>query len=579
MIKIRIVFIVLGLIVLIYSANAQLNYQAQYSTAKKFFTEGKYNLAMEAFKPLIPYDAKNPFSEYSSFYYALSAYHQGYGAVAKDMLLQIKKLYATWDKIDEVNLWLAKIHAEKAEAFQAFQALASIKNQKTIREATVLKKQALNAVHDVETLKSLAKQYPQDETIGFRLAKVLSNNIVNESDRELLERTITQYKLKKSDFIDEVPPTIKKNSYSVSILFPFVVNTLEPTTSRKRNQFVLDLYQGMKLAVDTLSKQGITISLRAYDTERNISKIKKLLERTELKHTDVIVGPLYQEENAVVQEFSKANQINLFNPISSNADVISKNPYGFLFQASNETIGAHSARFIAGYQPNKKCIVFYGETKRDSIQAANFRAEALNQGIRILRFERVTRDGSRKIMDILATPTEYDEFKYPKQFSLPKDSLGSVYVASDDPLIYTKVLSSVETRGDKVMVLGFENWLDQASVDYEKYQSLNIFLAAPNYTASDNRWYKAFQRRFIKTYGRSSSTAAYTNYAKIEYDFMLFLGHALHKYGVYFQDGLARGKWVPGFLTEGYDYRNSRDNHLIPFIRFDGGKLVVVDKQ
>jgi hypothetical protein len=562
------------------SSYAQVNYQSQYTTAKSFFKDAKYNLAMEAFKPLIPYDQSNSFSEYSSFYYALSAYHQGYGAVAKDMLTQIKSLYPTWDKMDEVNFWLAKIHFDRAEASQALQVLAAIKNSKTADETLELRKLVVESVNDIELLKSFSQQYPQDEIIGHRLAVVLSNQpSIDDEDLELLEKTISKFRLKKSDFIVEVPTSVKKPSYNVSLLFPFVVNTLDPTPTRKRNQFVLDLYQGMKLAIDTLAKQGIKIKLSAYDTERSPEKIKKLLEYNEIKNTDLIVGPLFQEENALVQEFCNANQINVFNPISNNFELVSKNPYGFLFQTSFETLGARSARFLASYQPNKKCIVFYGESRRDSILAANFKKEADELGIKILNFQRVSKEGSKKIMDILATPTEFDEFKYPKQFSLPKDSLGSVFVASDDPLIYTKVFSSVETRGDGVIVVGSENWLDQAAVDYEKYQSLRIILAAPNYTDSNNNWYKAFQRRFIKTYGRSSSFSAYTNYAKTGYDFMLFVGHALHKYGVYFQEGLMKESWAPGFLTEGYDYTNSRDNQLVPFIRFEGGKPVVINKQ
>jgi hypothetical protein len=577
MIRKRILLFVLGLFIVVQSVNAQINYPDQYRMAKRFFHDGQYNLAMEGFKALIPYDQKNPFSEYASFYYALSAYHLGYGSVARDMLSQIKNLYPTWDKLDEVNIWMAKIHFDKQEYFQGLQALSQIKESKKVKEAAALKKQMVASIQDIEALKSLSLQYTQDEIIAHKLAKELAKNLVTEEDRQLLERLVSMFRFKKGDFIPEVPPSVKKDVYSVSVLFPFVVNTLDPTPNRKRNQFVLDLYLGMKLAVDTLAKQGVAISLRAYDTERNPEKLKKLLERNEIKNTDLIIGPLFQEENAIVQEFSKAHQINLFNPISSNLDVIAKNPYGFLFQASNETIGDHSAKFLATHQPKKKCIVFYGETKRDSIVAANFIRSANESGRKILRAERVSKEGSRKIIDILATPTEYDEFKYPKQFSLPKDSLGAVFVASDDPLIYTKVLSSVETRGDNVTVLGFESWLDQAAVDYEKYQSLNIVLAAPNFTSSDNRWYQAFQRKFIKTHGRTSSAAAYSNYAKTGYDMMLFLGTMLKKHGVYFQEAFAKES-VPGFLTEGYDYRNSHDNHLIPFIRFEGGKLVVLYK-
>ena len=58
---------------------------------------------------------------------------------------------------------------------------------------------------------------------------------------------------------------------------------------------------------------------------------------------------------------------------------------------------------------------------------------------------------------------------------------------------------------------------------------------------------------------------------------MLFAGHALKKHGVYFQTALLKQPWVPGYLSEGYDYTRGRDNQQIPFVKFEGGKLGVVD--
>ncbi len=559
-------------------ALAQTDYKQQYSISKKLFTEGKYTLAMESFKKLIPYDQRNPYSEYASFYYALSAYHQGYLSVSKDMFNQIKTLYPTWDRIDEVNIWLAKIHFDSKDYFQGLRILGGIKNNKILKEVVPLKKQAIASIVDIETLKTMMENYPEDEVIGEKLARELSKNLTRIEDQELLEGIVNRFKLKKSDFINETPASVHKDVYSVSVLFPFVVSTLDPTPSRKRNQFVLDLYEGMKLAVDTLAKQGTKISLRAYDTERNQEKIKKILETKELKNTDLIVGPLFQEENNRVQEFSSVNQINVFNPISNNTELIENNFYGFLFQPGFEALGEQAAQFLIDLDSTRKCMVFYGESKRDSTLAASFVNRAGRSGLKILRSERVSKETSRKIIDILAKPTEFDEFKYPIQFTLPKDSLDYIFVASDDPLVYTKVISSVETRADSVLIIGSENWLDQSAVDYEKYQSLNIILTGSNFSAVDNKWYQAFQRKFIRTHGRISSTSTYTNYAKLGYDFMLFVGNALKKYGVYFQEGLKREKWVPGFLTGGYDFQNSRDNHHIPFIQFESGKLVVISK-
>lgn len=553
---------------------AQVDYNKQYFNGKQLFREGKYNLAMETFKSVIPYDQNNQFSDYASFYYALSAYNMGYRAVAKDMFNQIKKLNPSWDKIDEVNFWLAKIHFDNKDYFQGVKILAAIQDKKLKKNIDALKTKAIGEITDVETLKMMREEYPNDEIIARVLAGALSKDLTNPDNLTVLEALITQFNFKRTDFIPEAPKTFFKDTYSVSVLFPFMVSTLEPSTSRKRNQIVLDLYEGMKQAVDTLAKQGVKISLRAYDTERSPEKIKNILSAEELKSSDLIVGPFFQEENKAIQDFSFNNKINIFNPLSNNTDVIGVNPYAFLYQPSYETIGRKTGEFLPTYVKRKNCIVYYGTAKRDSIVAANFVQVAKEKGVRILSAERITREALGKITSTLATPTEYDEFKYPKQFTLKKDSLGSIFVASDDALIYAKVLNGVETRGDTVLVLGSENWLDQTSIDMEKYQTLPVVLAAPNFTRTDNPYYRAFVKKFIRTHGRMPSA-----YAKMGYEFMLFAGKQLKKSGVYFQEGMNQEQFIPGQLVEGYNFQLSRDNQHIPFVRFKKDKVLIIDKK
>jgi tetratricopeptide (TPR) repeat protein len=552
--------------------SAQANVQQQYSNAKSLFKEGKYNLAMEGFKSLIAYDKENPFSEYASFYYALSAYHQGYKSVAKDMLLQIRQLYPHWDQLDEVGLWLGKIQFDNKEYFQAMHQLNALKTQKLQKDIQEIKRSGLASLTDVQTLLRLHEEYPKDAVVGERLAAELSKSGMGKEDQELLEKLVSTFKLKKSEYITGPPPTIFKDTYSVSVLFPFQVNTLEPTLARKRNQSVLDLYEGMKMAVDTLGKMGVNISLRAYDTDRNPEKIKSILELDELRQTDLLVGPLFQEENDPVQEFSRKYKINLFNPVTNNFDLVSDNPYGFLFQPSLETLGEQSAKFMGEFLKRKTCMVFMGNTSRDSVLAMSFLNAALDTDLKITQIKGFTKESSSEILKILATPTEFDEFKYPTQFTLPKDCLGGIFVASDDPLIYTKVISSVTTRGDSILILGSESWLDQTS-DYEKLNALGVVMFSSNFTPPDNALYKAFIRKFIRIHGRTSSTLPFTDYAKIGYDFMLFAGTLLKKHGVYFQHGLNKSA-IPGYLTEGYDFQYSRDNRHVPFIRFHAGELV-----
>jgi hypothetical protein len=175
-------------------------------------------------------------------------------------------------------------------------------------------------------------------------------------------------------------------------------------------------------------------------------------------------------------------------------------------------------------------------------------------------------------MNILTTATEYDEFKFPSQFTLKKDSIGSIFVATDDPLIYTKVISSMETRGDKILVLGSENWIDDTAVPFEKYQTLGITFAAPNFVASDNSKKKAFISKYMRAYGKVP-----TNLSQLGYEMMLLFGNQLKINGVYFQDGFSKAEVWPGHLSQGFKYQFSRDNHFVPFVRFEEGVLKLVE--
>jgi tetratricopeptide (TPR) repeat protein len=553
---------------------SQIDYNKQFFNAKQLFREGKYNLAMESFKPLIPYDQNNQFSEYSAFYYALSAYRQGYKAVAKDMLNQIKTLHPKWDKLDEVNFWLGKIHFDNRDYFQGLKVFSSIADKKFEKDIEAAKSTHLITITDVETLKMMHEEYPKDEIVVKALANALAKNISNESDKKHLESLIDKFHLKREEYFPEAPKTFHKEKYSVSVLLPFMVNTLEPTPGKKRNQIVLDFYEGMELAIDTLSKQGVNISLRAYDTERSIEKIKKVLQTEELKNTDLIVGPFFPEENKIVQDFSTVNKINTVHPFSNSSETIGLNAHAYLFQPSSETLGRKAAEYLADRVKRKNCLVIYGTNKKDSVMMASFMQKAAEKGLNVVAAQKFSSKEAGKVLALLATPTEYDEFKYPSQFTLKKDSIGSIYVATDEALIYTKVVSGIETRGDSIQVIGSENWLDDHAIDLEKYEALRLVLTAPNYAAVTRPHYQAFLNKFILTHGRTPSTTA-----RMGYEFMLFFGNQLKTNGVYFQDGLSKSEFIPGYLTEGFNYQFGRDNQTVPFVTFRNGLITLIEKR
>ncbi|MFM9837520.1 MAG: hypothetical protein ACKVOQ_04605 [Cyclobacteriaceae bacterium] len=563
--------VLLPLILLFLFTNSfSQDFKKQFRKAKELFKDGDYSASMDAFSPLAVYDKNNPYTEYALFYNALSAQRLGFTTVAKSNFVQLKKLYPQWQQINEVNYWLTKLYFDQSEYFQALLVAKEIQDSSFRPSVDSLKRSYLSKIDDVETLKMVLEENPVETEAARALAKAIGKQGFTHPDLPLLDSILLKYNWPRDEFITaQANRSIFKDRYRIALLLPFRTSTLEPSPERKKNQLILDLYQGIKLAADSLNKVGIHLDLLVYDTDRSVETTKSILAQEELKTVDLIIGPFFADETKVVQEFSRANQINLIaNPVSNNSDFLADNPYALLYQPTHETIGSKSAEMVAAKVRNKNCIVFFSDSPKDSVMAFNFIRRALELGVRVVYAEEVRKETSAGILETLAKPTEYDEWKNPLQFTLKKDSIGSIFVASDNPLIYTKVINSVETRGDSILVVGEETWLEDNSIDYAKFERTSVAFASPNFCPVDKASYLAFRKAYLKRHGVLPPENASKGY-----DLLMTLGKAISKYGVYFQDGLLVDGPLPGELTAGFWLQPARDNGFVPFVSFAGGEL------
>src|SRR5258708_15290732 len=131
---------------LICTAGFSQDFKKQFKRAKELFSDENYSAAMEAFRPLTIYDKANPYPEYASFYYALSAQKLGFNTIAKEMLLQTKNIYPEWDQLDEVNYWLYTIYLDQREYFHSLKLSREIKNNSLAKDIEAVKRTTLSKV-------------------------------------------------------------------------------------------------------------------------------------------------------------------------------------------------------------------------------------------------------------------------------------------------------------------------------------------------------------------------------------------------------------------------------------------------
>ena len=589
--KYRIVFlIVFSLIFTISHAQKVSPEESRFNNARELLELGKYSMAMQAFEPLTSAFEDNQYTKISSFYYAVAAYNDGQLHVAKDMFLQILQKYPSWEKLDEVNLWLANIYLEEGNYSKGLNYATFIKNPEIKLQAIDIKKKYLAALA-FEELDSLLMANPGDIAMATCVADKIMEMPIDKQDRDYLENIVSVYELDKTTYrIDEELKSVKKDNYNVAILLPFMLDELHENSKHISNEFVIELYEGILMGVTDLRNQGVTVFTHLYDTKKDSTTTSRIIDLDEMKHMDLIIGPLYPGPVKVVSDFAYDYQINMINPLSTNSSITGNNPYAFLFMPSNETTARKTADYISSTLENKNAFIFHGTSLRDSTLAYEYKKEIEAGGFQICHIEKVEVENSKKILDILTNTitVEFDASEFDSlivedevignlritekdYLVIQPDSIGHVFIASDRPSLAASAITGLETRGDSVVLLGSERWLDQREVSLGGLDRLPTLLIAPTYMDKTNPKLEGLNNLYMETFNSYPTRNFY-----IGYEVMMSVGKLMNKAGNLFQFDPNINNYTQGELFSGLLYGSENNNQVVPIVKFQDSEITVV---
>ncbi|MDN5203171.1 ABC transporter substrate-binding protein [Fulvivirgaceae bacterium BMA10] len=547
------------------------NYQSRYRNGKYLFQEGKYKLAMEEFRQLISRTENNPFLEYASYYFALSAYHAGQSFVAKSMFYQIERRHASWERIDEVYLWIAKLNFEEDDYLKAFINLANIKDAAMKNDVDNIKRHFLaKKLDNLEQLELILSKNPYDAVVAEALAASIINSPIIEQDHNLLEFLVTEFSLDEEKYgLSVIAESVKKDMYNVAILLPLNSESIDPENIKFRNNFVLELFEGIKLGAQKVNTYDQKLKLHVFDTKRDSIHTKKMIDSGALDEMDIIIGPLFQDPIELTSNFSFYKKINMVNPLSYNSGVVGNNPFSFLFRPSLETQAQVAADFATkSFSGNKRLRIIYGDSPKDSLLAFNYKERIELDSFEIVGMHKVLAKESRDIINILTARDVENEDIY-----IPADSLGHLYLASSDDLIIANTISALEARGDNLPVVGVEDWLKMETTEFDQMERLGICFTSPNYIDYTKKEVEEF-----RTFYHANTNSYPSIYAYTGYELMTFFGKLLIDHGTYFQKEFPRLGLIPGQLYSGFYYGQENDNQHVPIVKFEESELKIINR-
>ena len=96
------------------------------------------------------------------------------------------------------------------------------------------------------------------------------------------------------------------------------ISLLLPVTARNgaANPNYLEFYQGFLLGLDSVKRLGRSVDVTLYDTERNPDRIREIVDLPAVRESDLIVGPVYEEELQPVLRLAEEREIPVVSPLA-----------------------------------------------------------------------------------------------------------------------------------------------------------------------------------------------------------------------------------------------------------------------
>ena len=263
----------------------------------------------------------------------------------------------------------------------------------------------------------------------------------------------------------------------------------------------VDFYRGSLLALEDLRRQGYSVNVSVYDTERSALKISEIVESEGFAQTNLVIGPVYADELALVLPYAEERNIPVVTPLSDISPEELTSPVLFQMQADSEHKYDKYAHLLDGsYQIN----IIYGPTNDNAY------LQDVLQATKHLKVRHINAEmGNRGAVYSLRKSDGTNGASFSASELTPADGKSVVFIVADRDYHIEKVLQSLgelvkkKQRGKHdCVVVGNRKW---DGLDYMErtgmFQTATSLLATYNSKRTDNNAIRVFESRFLTAYG------------------------------------------------------------------------------
>ncbi len=355
-------------------------------------------------------------------------------------------------------------------------------------------------------------------------------------------------------------------------MFPFRLDEFHADKRLRSNQYVYDLYNGIRLAKDKLQEEGITVNLFAYDVDNDANKALELVNSSAFAQTDLIIGPLYIEPNRIASAYANQNNMLLLNPIATSSELIANQPMSFLAQPSltrQAQKAAEQARSLGG---SRRAAIYFGMSRKDSLLAVAYQNELKRQNYQIVDFRKMSGTAQNMADAMQLNGTSAPPRSVTATVTPNGVTLGNIFFASNNEDDGARMLEALSRRHVSGPLIATSTAFDYYRNSVSTFTRRDLYLLYPDFVDNTREPVMAFQEAYIADRNTIPSV-----FASQGYDMMLFFGRQLARNGTQFRSRTTLRSDTDDYLLSGFDYTQANENQIVPIVKYQDGRFVKIN--
>ena len=347
--------------------------------------------------------------------------------------------------------------------------------------------------------------------------------------------------------------TERFSTIKAAVILPFLDGVSKSESSR-----MVEYYEGLLMAVDSLKRTGTSIDLYTYNSGPESASLNSILGKSEMKDMDIIFGPLYQQHIKPLAEFAKKQDTRLVIPFTSKDNTVFQNPAVYQINTPQSYLYSEVYDHFVRQFPNANVIFI------EASQGAKDKAEFIKGLKDELRNRSIPMKSLKEDVTVESLKTV-----------LRTDRENIFIPTSGSNLTLIKILPQLtllvrEQPESRVHLFGYPEWqtytkdhleafFELDTYFYSSFYTNNLLPAAINFTKSYRRWYgKEMDERYPK-------------FGMLGFDTGYFFLKGLARYGSSFEKNMQGLDLIPiqtGFKFQRVNNWGGFINKKVFFVHF-----------